>query len=309
MIDNVEKPLVSIVIPTRNRWDDLQKAIDSCLKQEYSPLEILVYDDASDQNSATMVREKYPSAKVYRSEENVGQIRLRNKGFQDAQGEYLFSLDDDSYFNDSLTITKVVDVLEKYPKVAAAALPYFEPKLNRRHFYNSQHPDGNSSEPMRSVANFTACAASFRQEAVREVGGYCEDFFFAFEEDDLSIRLLDRGWDIISIPVTPLIHLFSGIRDREKLHILGPRNSILFIFLNVPLLYLFPKIIKTTVGTLWHGIKIGELRLKLKGVIQAYELCMKYWEKRNPVSVKTWRNFRRLLKQPEPYIPVQSPKK
>lgn len=297
-------PLVSVVMPTRNRWDDLQKAIDSCLKQDYSPLEILIYDDASEPNIAEMVRIKYPDVKVYRSEENVGQVYLRNKGFYDANGEYIFSLDDDSYFVDSQTITKAVEILNKYPKVAVAALPYVEPLLNRSHFAYENYP-GQELTLIYSMANFGAAAAAFRKKAIMESGGYCENFFFAVEEDDLSIRVMDRGWDIISIPLTPSIHLFSGIRDMKRLHILGPRNSILFTFLNVPMPYLVPQIFITTLGKLWHGIRIGEPILKLWGLIKGYGLCLRYWRKRNPVSAKTWKKFRRLLKQPEPYIPHQ----
>jgi glycosyltransferase involved in cell wall biosynthesis len=306
MHNKFKTPLVSIVIPTRNRWEDLHKAIDSCLNQQYGLMEILVYDDASDENIAELVRTNYPLAKVYRSEKNVGQIHLRNKGFQDAKGKYIFSLDDDSYFDDSQTVAQVVEVLEEYPQVAVAALPYFEPKLDQRHFFNERFSDGSTSGPIHAVGNFTACAAAFRQSAVVEIGGYCEDFFFAVEEDDLAIRLLNKGWDIVSLPVTPLIHLFSGIRDLERLHILGPRNSILFIFLNAPVRYLIPKIIKTSLGTLWHGMKIGEPFLKLRGILAGYRSCLKLWRKRSPVSRKAWQKFRRLVKQPEPYVPDQS---
>jgi GT2 family glycosyltransferase len=301
-----ELPLVTVVIPTRNRWEDLQKAIDSCLKQNYSPLEIRIYDDASEENIAEMVRKKYPAAKVYRSEQNVGQVHLRNKGFHDAKGKYIFSLDDDSYFDDRQTVAQVVEVLEKYPRVAVAALPFFEPKLNRRHFIYKQVLEGDASGPLNSVGNFTGCAAAFRKDAVMKTGGYCEKFFFAVEEDDLAIRLLNAGWDIITIPVTPLIHLFSGIRDLERLHILGPRNSIFFVYLNAPLPHLLSKMVMTTVGSLWHGFTIREPRLKLFGIMQGFRVCLKYWKKRNPVSIKTWHKFRRLLKRPELYAPAPS---
>jgi GT2 family glycosyltransferase len=307
MNNNFSNPLISIVIPTRNRWEDLQKALDSCLNQDYSPVEILVYDDASDENIAEKVKQKYPVAKVYRGKENVGQVCLRNKGFHDAQGEYIFSLDDDSYFADSHTITAVVKVLTKCPEIAAAALPYFEPKLNRSYFFNPQcPPDGNASEAIMSVANFTACAAALRKEAVTASGGYREGLFFGIEEGDLSIRLLEKGWTIVSIPVKPLIHLFSGIRDHQKFQYLTTRNSILITFLNVPSAYLLTSLIKTTVGLLWHGITVGKPILKLWAIINGYGLCMKFCKRRQPVSIKTWQKYQCLLKQAEPYVPGQA---
>ena len=109
----------------------MQQAIESCLSQDYKALEILVYDDASDINIAVKTKSNFPSVKVCRSELNVGQTVLRNKGFQEATGKYIFSLDDDAFFNDNQTISKMVEKLEKYPKVAIIAMPYSEPKLDR----------------------------------------------------------------------------------------------------------------------------------------------------------------------------------
>ena len=50
-------PLVSILIPTHNRVFSLQRAIESCLKQTYEPLEILVVDDASNPPARESVSE------------------------------------------------------------------------------------------------------------------------------------------------------------------------------------------------------------------------------------------------------------
>jgi len=250
-----------------------------------------------------MVKEKYPFVEVYQSKENVGQVCLRNKGFRDAKGSYVICLDDDCYFDDPEVVAQVVEVLERHPRVAVVALPYYEPKTEQMYFSNERP---GTSGSFLSVGNFGAGAAVFRKDPVMEIGGYCEKYFFAVEEDDLAIRLMDAGWDIISVPVTPLIHLYSGIRNLERLHILGPKNSILFIFLNAPLPHLISKLITTTLGLLWHGLTIGEVRLKILGIIQGYGLCLKYRKNREPVSIRTWEKFRRLIKQPEPYASTPS---
>jgi glycosyltransferase involved in cell wall biosynthesis len=297
-------PHVSVVIATRNRWDELQQAIESCLSQDYPAIEILVFDDASEKNIAKKVKDRYPTVKVSRSEVNVGQTVLRNKGFMEATGKYVFSLDDDAFYNDNHTISKVVEKLEKYTNVAVVALPYFEPKLHRMHWQGLEVNQNKSSND-KLIANFVACAAAFRKQAVIKMNGYRELFFFQGEEEDLAIRLMGEGFDIISSYVEPLTHTFSGIRDWKALHINGTKNSILFTFFNAPLSCLFPRLVLTTIGTFWHGIVIKEPWLKLIGIIRGYRDCLKYWQIRRPVDLTTWRKFRRLLKKPEDY-PVET---
>jgi cellulose synthase/poly-beta-1,6-N-acetylglucosamine synthase-like glycosyltransferase len=74
------QPPVSVVIATRNRWAEVQQAVDSCLAQDYPALEIAVYDDASEENIAQKLQDKYPTIKVSRSDAHMGQIVLRNRG-------------------------------------------------------------------------------------------------------------------------------------------------------------------------------------------------------------------------------------
>ncbi len=293
-------PLVSVVIPTRNRWAEVQQAVDSCLSQDYPALEIAVYDDASEENIAQKLQDKYPTIKVCRSDARVGQIVLRNQGVREAAGRYIFSLDDDAFFNDHRTISKIVKKFEKYPNVAVIALPYYEPKHHKMCW---QGLDGKNNELSNDklVANFVACSAAFRREVFLKINGFKELYFFQGEEDDLSIRLLEHGYDIIASQVTPLTHNFSMSRDLRTLHIIGPRNAILFIFINVPLLYLFPRLLLNTLGIVWHGILIKELWLKVIGILKGYRACLKYRRQRRPVSPRVWRHYRRLLKTPRDY--------
>jgi glycosyltransferase involved in cell wall biosynthesis len=294
------QPLVSVVIPTRNRWAEVQQAVDSCLSQDYPALEISVYDDASEENIAQKLQDKYPTIKVSRRDAHVGQIVLRNQGFREAAGRYVFSLDDDAFFNDHRTISKIVEKFEKYQNVAVIALPYYEPK-NKKMCW--QGLDGNNNKLLNDklIANFVACAAAFRKEAFVKMNGFRELYFFQGEEDDLSIRLLEHGYDIIASHVTPLTHTFSMIRDFRTLHIIGPRNAILFNFINVPLLYLFPRLLLNTLGIVWHGIAIKEPWLKITGILKGYGACLKYRRQRRPVSPQVWRRYRRLLKNPQDY--------
>lgn len=89
-------PLVSIVIPCFNaeRW--LNEAIDSCLAQEYIPIEIIVVDDGSTDGSKTILR-NYGEEITLLTGPNKGGNYARNQGFRASRGKYLQFLDADDY--------------------------------------------------------------------------------------------------------------------------------------------------------------------------------------------------------------------
>jgi len=92
----MNEPLVSVVLTTFNRSKLLPRAIDSVLRGTYSNFELLVMDDAStDGTPEVMTRYRDARIRYMRMAENGGVLRLRNRGFDAARGEYIMILDDD----------------------------------------------------------------------------------------------------------------------------------------------------------------------------------------------------------------------
>ena len=89
-------PLVSIIIPTYNRPNYLQRAIESALNQTYSNLEIIVVDDCSTNNLLSIIEIfNDKRIKYFRNAENRGAVYTRNRGISLCSGEYINFLDDD----------------------------------------------------------------------------------------------------------------------------------------------------------------------------------------------------------------------
>lgn len=84
---------ISVIIPTFNRKKYLGEAIESVLEQNYQPIEIIIIDDGSTDNTETLIK-KYPEVH-YVYQENIGQAAARNRGIALAKGEYLAFLDSD----------------------------------------------------------------------------------------------------------------------------------------------------------------------------------------------------------------------
>lgn len=92
------KPLVSIIIPTYNRAGLLPRSIESCLRQTYQNIEIIVVDDCSRDNTREVAQKYCNQDKriVYiRNDKNEGAAHTRNAGIERSRGEFLAFLDDD----------------------------------------------------------------------------------------------------------------------------------------------------------------------------------------------------------------------
>lgn len=88
--------LVSVIIPCFNaeRW--LKEAIDSCLNQTYTNLEIIVVDDGSTDSSLDIIR-SYGDRVIWENQPNQGGCVARNRGFALSSGDYIQYLDADDY--------------------------------------------------------------------------------------------------------------------------------------------------------------------------------------------------------------------
>jgi len=92
MTDN--ENLVSVIIPAFNAASFLPGAVASIERQGYQPLEIIVIDDGSTDDTATVVR-SLPSVSHYFYQENKGPSAARNLGLKHARGEFIAFLDAD----------------------------------------------------------------------------------------------------------------------------------------------------------------------------------------------------------------------
>jgi glycosyltransferase involved in cell wall biosynthesis len=87
------KELVSVIIPTYNRAAKLSTAIESVISQQYEPIQLIVVDDGSDDNTKEVLN-KYPQAE-YVLQVHAGQAAARNNGLKHAKGSLIASLDSD----------------------------------------------------------------------------------------------------------------------------------------------------------------------------------------------------------------------
>ena len=87
------KGTLSVVMPNYNHGHYIQEALEAILSQSFPPLEVIVIDDGSTDNSVQIIEgiaEKNPTVKFYRNVENMGAWHSSNKGAKIATGEYIY---------------------------------------------------------------------------------------------------------------------------------------------------------------------------------------------------------------------------
>ena len=278
-------PSISIVITTRNRRDELYRALNSCFSQVGVSYEVLVYDDASDDGTDSMVQEKFPECLLIRSSEREGLIVRRNQSFRDAKGDIVLSLDDDAYFTDPETLTQVCQHFAEEPKTAAWALKYFEPAKD------AKMPDLVSGTLIKS---YTGCAHALRRQVAEELGGYPAFLVHQGEERDLCIRLMEHGWDIRFADTRPIVHLCSPYRENWRMFYYGYRNLVLFNWMRTPLRFLFPRLLIDIGQLIVYRFQLKTIPSKFWCIGAGFLNILRYWGERQPVSVETYRKFRQL---------------
>lgn len=88
-----EQPLVSVIIPVYNGARFLRAALESVFAQTYRPIEVIVVDDGSADDSG-VIAQSFPEVRYVR-QQNEGVAAARNNGIQIARGEFLAFLDQD----------------------------------------------------------------------------------------------------------------------------------------------------------------------------------------------------------------------
>ena len=122
----------SIIIPVHNAAPYLPQCLDSIERQSFSDFEVILVDDASEDNSPTICAEYEDKDTRYHlicQEENRGAAAARNIGLENAQGQYIAFMDSDDFWgrDDALQLLYELILSSKYPDIIGSPMgDYFD---------------------------------------------------------------------------------------------------------------------------------------------------------------------------------------
>lgn len=252
----VEK-LLSIITINYNGLKDTCELIES-LPLEDDSIEVIVVDNASKQDEATQIEQRYPQIKVIRSRENLGFAGGNNLGIQAAQGKYLFFLNNDTLFRCKKedVICKMflplIERLESSPKIGMVS-----PKIKfswgdyliqfagytplssitmRNRAIGCGEEDQGQYDTDHTTPYAHGAAMIVKREVIDKAGLMPECYFLYYEELDWSMMIRRAGYDIWYEPTCTIFHKESqttGQNSPLRTYYIT-RNRLLFVIRNNP---------------------------------------------------------------------------
>jgi GT2 family glycosyltransferase len=232
----VGDPLVSIIIPTRDGVEVLERCIRSIEKKtDYPNYEILIVDNGSSKPETL----KYFAAlrhRVLRLDEPFNYSRLNNFGAQHAKGDFLLLLNNDTEVISPQWMRAMLELCH-LPGVGlvGAKLRYPDGRIQHAgvvlgikgvaghsHKYFPNHSRGyfDALACIRNYSAVTAACMMVRQQAYAAVGGFDEELKVAFNDVDFCLRVRQKGYRIAFTPYAELFHHESATRGFD----LDPRE-------------------------------------------------------------------------------------
>ena len=201
------RPLVSVMMPTYNAAPFVAESIESVLAQTYQPMELLVVDDASDDETPAIVEDyarRHPDRiRFRRGTERLGPCRRRNDALDLARGCVIAWLDHDDLWAPEKT-AKQVEVLQARPDVGLVYSGYeaFDSDTGERVPWRDRdlEAEGDTLIPLFVRGCFVASlTAVFRREVLVRRHMRLREREFSFGDDYFLWLVLSLDWKVARV--------------------------------------------------------------------------------------------------------------
>lgn len=287
--------MVSIITINYNGFKDTCELINSLRLFEDHPYEIIVVDNASSNNEAKQLRERYSDITVIASDKNLGFAGGNNLGFSQAKGEYILFINNDITIDQPI-LRKMVHRMESSAKIGALSPKIkYEYKKDTIQFagYTPMHPirisnhiigynqkdEGQYNEAHTTPFLHGACMFTSKR-ILKKVGLITEIYFLFYEELDWSLQLQNAGYETWYEPAVYVLHKESMTIKRgspmrlyylTRSRLLFTRRNYSFAYKSLALLYqltiVIPKNIFTFLIHKQNNMLISFLKASYHGFI------------------------------------------
>ena len=221
-MNNLEPPLVTIGITSYNASQTIGSAIQSALNQNWAPKEIVIVDDASTDESQSVIEkysEKFDEVRFFCNEVNGGVAVSRNRLIEEAKGEFLVFFDDDDESQPDRIERQVQRITEYEKKLAknspvichtARNVAYTDGKTSYEKTMGCEVgklcPHGEAVAKRILLGHHLAdgygacptCSQMARVKTYRDIGGF-DPKLRRSEDTELVIRLALKGCHFVGI--------------------------------------------------------------------------------------------------------------
>lgn len=210
---------LSLITVNYNGLDDTCALIDSIPFNE--DMEVIVVDNGSTEDEASILQERYPNVKVIRSDKNLGFAGGNNIGIKVAKGKYLYLINNDTIFKE-FNPEVLAKRLESSPKIGMvcpkirfawddnpiqfAGYTPLSPITIRNHAIGFGEEDKGQYDTPRQTPYAHGAAMMLKKEVIDKVGLMPECYFLYYEELDWSMMITRSGYEIWYEPASTIYH-------------------------------------------------------------------------------------------------------
>ncbi|MAD33504.1 MAG: hypothetical protein CMJ88_07080 [Planctomycetes bacterium] len=233
--------VLTAIVVNWNGEDYLPDCLNALLAQDPAPDEVIVVDNHSDDRSRAVVAERYPQVQVVDTGFNGGPCHARNVGVAHASNERVLFVDNDVVLHAG-AIAALIECMDRDERVAmvqarsvcgddAEVVHYdggdlhFLGTLILRNWYR---PLSEAEPPAGPVGAAIALCFLVKKSAYEQAGGFDENLFILYEDNEFSYKLRMRGHQICLCPAAVCTHLAGtvGLSVRGEAHYPGKRTYL-----------------------------------------------------------------------------------
>lgn len=211
---------LSVIVVNYNAADFLVRCLNSIASQTQIDSEVIVVDNASQDNSLDLIRNNFPWVILIANEHNLGFARANNLALKTCRANYVYFLNPDTEVLERC-FRNMIDFMDQHPEIGLAGTRIVNPDGSPQSSIEKRYPgEKYAKQELRDLKGNLAwvMGASMiaRRGIVEDLGGFDEEFFLYGEEQDLCLRIRRAGWAIGYINEAAVVH-WGGQSERENL--------------------------------------------------------------------------------------------
>lgn len=236
--------VVSIVIPTKSRFDLLDACLASLMKArqgDAEPSELIVVNDGNPHSPAAIVVAHDPGARVIDLEQTTGFSGAVSAGIDASSGDWVLLLNDDTTVAPS-SIAELLGAARSQQRVGSVT-----PQLRFAHDPDTINSAGividdlgitqdrllgapvtESDSGVTEVFGSSGAAVLYSRQMLEEIGGFDRSFYAHLEDADVAWRAQMHGWSALYVPAAIVDHHHSATLEHfsDRKYYLGGRNRV-----------------------------------------------------------------------------------
>ena len=283
MSKNENKYKISVVIPTLNRINTLQRALDSVINQTYKPAEIIVVDNGSSDGTLKFLRKQYPKITIL-TENKIGVSSARNKGIKKSINQWIALLDsDDAWHPRKLEIqTSMLDSALKEYNLIHTDEVWFRNNKHINQMKKHKKQGGYIFERCLSLCCISPSSVLFKKNILDKVGLFDESLPVC-EDYDMWLKICSS--EEVLFAQDKLTYKYGGHKDQLSKSYWGMDRfrikSIENIIKNFDLTYNQKKQAKKELIKKLKIIINGAFKRNNLSIVNEFSTKLEYWDKVN----------------------------